>query len=238
MKQLLAAGLVSLMAIGSAWGHGIWVAERHGQQALVYGHGASDDAYDPSKLVGIGGFDAKGEAVEIKGRPQNDHILLDVPEATAGILAEFDNGFWSKDKKGKWHNKPKAEVPEAVFGGRYLKYSVSLLRESNYAVQPKGQKLEILPLTDPMTLSQGDTLAVRVLADGKPLSGVAVMADYVNDSHNKSAETNASGEVDVTIRNDGLNVIAVATDIPADDEPNVDEIGLFATLSFNLPHRH
>jgi nickel transport protein len=33
----------------AAHAHGIWTAQRHGDLAVVYGHGAGDDAYEPGE---------------------------------------------------------------------------------------------------------------------------------------------------------------------------------------------
>lgn len=238
MKKILAAGLMSLVMSGPAWAHGIWVAERHGELAVVYGHGAADDAYDPRKLTKIEGFDVVGGSLPVTVNAQNDHVLLDVDRNTAGLVAEFDNGFWSKDKSGKWHNKAKDEVADAVEGGRYVKYSVTLLKESAHAIKPKGLPLEIVPLADPMRLGMGDKLTVQVLNEGTPVAGATVVADYVNDGDNDSLTTDSDGKVEVTLRNDGLNVITTSLDKDYDDKARADKIGMFTALSFSLPHRH
>ncbi len=39
----------SISWIGSSLAHGIWVAERHGDMAVVYGHGSSDEGYDTAE---------------------------------------------------------------------------------------------------------------------------------------------------------------------------------------------
>ena len=41
-----------------------------------------------------------------------------------------------------------------------------------------GQPLEVIPLTNPHTLKQGDKLSLKVLFDGKPLANATVKATY------------------------------------------------------------
>ena len=49
-KSVLAA-VVAAMLAPSAQAHGIWIAQRHGDQAIIYGHGATDEVYDPAKIT-------------------------------------------------------------------------------------------------------------------------------------------------------------------------------------------
>ena len=107
---------------------------------------------------------------------------------------------------------------------------------SGGASKPTGQALEIVPLVEPMGLKMGDDLPVQVLAEGKPLPGVALYTDYVNDGHAMSAKTDADGKVTLFVRNDGLNVVGVSYAKKVSGDPDLDQVSYFATLSFTLPH--
>ncbi|WP_259780883.1 DUF4198 domain-containing protein [Aestuariispira ectoiniformans] len=238
MKKMLALAFVTALVSGTAWGHGAWIERRYGDLAVVYGHGGGDDAYNPARVTSATAFDKAGGGLAVKIDPMNDHIRLEEPPQAAGVVVTFDNGYWTKDARGKWHNKPRPEVKGAVQSGRYLKYMVALLKSGSRNIEPKGLPLEIVPLQDPVKLSMGDRLTVQVLSDGKPVKGAVVAADFINDGDNESLVSDADGKVSFTIRNDGLNVISTSLDRAVDDDPEVDELGLVSTLSFGMGPGH
>jgi nickel transport protein len=238
-SKLWSVGLAAiLLAPVTAGAHGIWIAERHGTQAVVYGHGASDEAYDPQKLKTVSAKDMDGEAVAVEIRRQDDHALLDVPENAVVVSTIFDNGFWAEGPDGKWVNKPKAEVPGAKQSSKSQKFAVAILDHLRKKPQAQGLPFEIVPLMDPTILAAGNDLPVQVLFDGKPVKGVSVTADYVTDSHAAPVKTNAEGIATIKIRNAGLNVVGAAHSSPTPDSSDADKLSYFTTLTFNLDQHH
>ncbi|GAA5543170.1 MULTISPECIES: DUF4198 domain-containing protein [Brucella/Ochrobactrum group] len=238
--KLWSVGLaVALVAPVAASAHGIWIAERHGTQAVVYGHGATDEAYDPQKLKAVSAKDVDGKKVAVEIRRQDDHALLDVPKNAVVISGTFDNGFWAEGPDGKWVNKSKAEVPGAKQTSKSQKFAVAILDHLRKKPQAQGLPFEIVPLMDPTILTAGSELPVQVLFDGNPVEGVSVTADYVNDSHAAPVKTNAEGIATIKIRNAGLNVIGAAHSSPTTDSSDADKLSYFTTLTFNLDqHQH
>jgi nickel transport protein len=237
LKAFVAA-VVLFAAAQAAQAHGIWLAERWGKIALVYGHGAGDDPYDPAKISAIRAFDEDGKPVEMQANALEDHALLSSEGEPAIILVDFDNGFYTKGSDGKWVNRPKSEVEGARKAGRYFKHTLTIRHLHGDMPSVPEQPLQILPLANPAELSAGKTVRVRVLFDGKPLAGVFLIPDYVNMSDEKIGETDAAGEVDVTVRNNGLNVIAVSHGVPLEDDPDADTAEHFATLAFEVGDGH
>lgn len=227
---LAAASLLSLP--GSALAHGAWIAERWGELGIIYGHGAGDDAYDPAKVTEVSAHDAAAAPVKVDVERQETHAFLSVDKSAVVIAMVFDNGFWSEGADGKWVNKPKNEVPGARSGGHYVKNNITLLHSDGPLPAFPPQKLQIVPLSNPTGLKAGDPLKVRVQFDGAPLAGVELTIDYINASGLKSAKTDANGEVEIALRNDGLNVLAVDHSVPLSNDPAADKIGYTATLSF------
>jgi uncharacterized GH25 family protein len=236
MRRTLAGSiaLAALIAADAAAAHGIWVAQRHDDWAVVYGHGASDEGYDPVKLTAVAAFDAAGKSVAVEARAQNDHVLLDVADGAAIVTATFDNGFWSERPDGTWVNEPKSAVPGAKQSGHYVKYTTTILRP--LAAPPAAMKLplEIVPLVDPMTLAVGEELPIGVFYGGAPLVGATVIAEYTTASDERDLKTDDAGEAVVTVRNQGLNVVAVSHSVATPDFAEADQLGLFATLGFTL----
>lgn len=219
----------------TAQAHGIWIAQRHGDLAIVYGHGAGDDAYRPEKVKAATARLASGETKPARIVPQAKNALVE-PDKDATLLSVvLDNGIWTKGPDGKSVNKPKREVPGAQSASHSIKTNTTILAGGG-SVKPSGLGLEIVPLVDPMTLKMGEDLPVQVLSDGKPLAGVALNTDYLNDPHAMSSRTDQNGKVTLFVRNDGLNVIGVAHAKPVSDNPDLDQVSYFATLSFMLPH--
>lgn len=236
MRLLSLAAALALALPSLAQAHGIWIAQRTGELAIVYGHGGSDDAYDPAKVSAVAARTAAGASAPVKIARRERNVVIAPAEEAAVVTVVFDGGFWAKTREGKWVNKGRREVPDADNVSHSLKYNTTVLAGTGGPLAPQGLPLEIVPLADPMTLKPGDDLPVQVLKDGKPLAGVGVMADYVNESHGASMTTDAEGKVVVVVRNDGLNVIAVSASEPMPGDADVDRKGLFATLSFMLPH--
>lgn len=240
MKNRLSIALTALaISIGSnpANSHGIWIAEHAGKSAIVYGHGAASDGYNTDKLKTFAGYDVAGAPLEITAIDLDDHVAFAKDSKIALVTAVLDNGHWTKDISGKWHNLPRNEVKDAESAGHYLKYTKAIFHEDANTLKPVGQPLEIIMLTNPLTLKAGDKLPVQVLMNGEPAPGAKLIAEYTTDSEN-SVKTDENGEAIITIRNNGLNVIAATLDETLTDNPKADKIGHFATFSFAYGHSH
>jgi len=236
MRKITAVAMAIAFTASStgALAHGIWIAQRHDDWAVVYGHGASDEGYDPAKLEAVAAFAAGGEPVEASVRARDDHVLLDLADGAAMVTARLDNGFWTQGPDGTWVNPPKSAVPEAKQSGHYLKYTTTILEPLQTAPAPAGLPLEIVPLVDPMTLAMGDALPIRVLHEGEPLEGATIIAEYTTASDERQVTTDAQGEAVVEVRNQGLNVIGVSHATATPSSPDADEVSRFATLAFTL----
>ncbi|PWU71844.1 DUF4198 domain-containing protein [Ochrobactrum sp. POC9] len=238
VRALQAGAVLAFLAPAVAGAHGIWIAERHGTQAVVYGHGASDEAYDPQKLKTVTAKDVTGKDVAVEIKPQEDHVLLGVPKDAVVVSSTFDNGFWAEGPDGKWVNKPKSEVPGAKQSSQSRKFAVAILDHLRKKPEAQGLPFEIVPLMDPTILEAGNELPVQILFDGKPVEGVEVTADYVNDSHAAPVKTDAEGIARINIRNAGLNVVGAGYSRPLSDSKEADKFSFFTTLTFNLDHHH
>ncbi|WP_120496584.1 DUF4198 domain-containing protein [Kiloniella sp. EL199] len=237
MRKLLPALLFALLPTAS-FAHGIWITDRFGEPSIVYGHGASDDAYQAEKLKSVQIHTSDGKVSKGETRETDSYIKLKIPQKTQAVTAAFDNGYWTKDAKGKWHNLKKSEVENPVSSGHYFKYTTHIPLGATALEKPFGLPLEIYPLQNPHTMEQGDKLALRVLLNNEPAKGLKVIADYINDEAATKLITDDKGEVSITIRNQELNVIAVSTTKELKDKTHADEEGYFSTLSFTLEHKH
>jgi len=212
--------------------HGIWVEKRRDNLEVVYAHGAQDDAYKTEKFHGAWGYDKDGKSVPVKVQRLDAHVRLLPTRAPATLLAVLDNGHFSQDPDGRWHNLRRAEVPGATQSMRIWKYSLSIMQPGAQLPELTPLRLVIVPQADPVTLKAGDTLPVQVLFDGKPVAGVKLVEDYRNMDHQASYQTDAEGRAQVVVRNRGLNVIYANVKQPLTDDPDINVLWMDSTLSF------
>ncbi|MFY8094869.1 MAG: DUF4198 domain-containing protein [Niveispirillum sp.] len=241
LKHLLAATL-AIAALGSsmtAQAHGIWFAQRAKQTALIYGVGADDlDVVKRLGLVtGTYGYDADWTPVGATLRVAGPIVLVDSAAPTVAVAAIMDNGLWSRLGDGKWVKGGRDTVPDAVRAERTLKYAVHLTGTPNAPIPAlPEQVLQIVPVDRTLPLEMGKPLKIRVLYKGKPIQDAEVKHDFVNDPDQVPVKTDKDGMATVTVRNQGLNVLAATYVGPADNPKQVDHIEYLATLSFVLPH--
>lgn len=230
---LFAAGALSPLA---AQAHGVWVAQRTGQWALVLGEGPVDDEYQVHSVKSVQGRAADGSAAPVALKPQARNVLLDASPGLASVALAFEDGYWSQGAEGKWVTGPRSQVPMAKKVGYYMMYTTTVLGPATGGpAQPFGLPLEIVPLADPLSLKRGQRLAVQVLFEGRALAGAMVRADYIGDTHGRPLKTDARGRVQVRLGSSGLNVIKASHARARTDRTEADEDGFSATLAFTLP---
>lgn len=99
-----------------------------------------------------------------------------------------------------------------------------------------GQRLEIVPLANPLALRPLDPLAVQVLFEGKPLAGALLKAWYKRDGQTLTvrATTAADGKATLTLPYAGAWMISVVHMVPAVGTRDIDWDSLWGNLSFYL----
>ena len=241
VKKAIGAFTALLMAasIGQASAHGVWMAQRSGEMAVVYGHGAEDlDMIRRfERIREVSAFYASGVAVKSGVRKTDHLVLFDLASKPSVLALVLDNGFWSRQADGQWVNKGRDEVPDAKESGRYIKYAVRLTGPMKSPLGPiPGQVLQVVPVKPTLPHHLNEQMTVRVLFNGRPVAGARVIRDYVNDPEAKPAITGKDGLFTFRVRNQGLNVIAASYDAPPEDPEKGTKNGLHATLSFALEH--
>ncbi len=234
-----AACLLLLAGLGGApvFAHGVWVAQRASELALVLGEGALDESYEPRQVREVKAFTAAGAPAQVVLQPRQRNLVVE-PAADAAVLSmAVEDGFWSQGADGKWVSGSRAQVPDARKTGNYMKYGTTLLKPVAMPFKPLGAALEIVPLADPMALRRGQRLPIRVLSNGQPVAGAAVIGDFIGNVAAPRVKTDRAGRATVVLGSDGLNVLAVSLVKPRADRREADEDGLEATLAFALPRK-
>ena len=123
---------------------------------------------------------------------------------------------------------------------RYRRYLKSFLRAGGKGDDAwkkiVGHKLEIVPLSDPTGLKKADTFAVRVLFDGKPLSGAKVTA-FSRDGvkvKDRWVRTTAKGEAAFKIGGSGVHLVRLVFMRRAKDDREADWHSWWAAMTFEV----
>ncbi|TWB10122.1 uncharacterized protein DUF4198 [Nitrospirillum amazonense] len=237
-KPIALAALASALISGPAGAHAIWYAEHARQLALIYGVGA-DDLDSVKRLPGFEGiaaYDANYQPIEAKLRVAGPLVVLDTEQRPTLVAAVLQNGIWSRMKGEEFEKKTREEMPNAFYSEKTIKYTVGVRGPLEKPIPAlPGQVLQIVPV-GPIPEKLGTPMTYRVLYKGKPIAGVSVINDLVNDPDATPVKTAADGTVTLAVRNQGLNVIEAVYKAPTDDPKKYDEIELGATLSFLLQH--
>lgn len=243
MKVVKLAAVAALAASAfvatAADAHGFWFAQRANQLAMVFGVGADDlDMVKRlPKVTSFAAYDEDGKEVASKLVTSGPIVTVDVENQPAIVAAVMDYGMWSKTPDGKWHNKGKDEVPDAVISEKNYKYGVHLRRDLGKPVPLlASQVLQIVPVPAKLPEKMGAPLKIKVMLNGKPVAGARVLSDWVNDPDAKGVKTGKDGSVTIKLRNQGLNVLVAVFDDAPEDPAKTKKVERLATLSFVLPH--
>lgn len=225
------------MISGQTNAHGIWFAQRSGELALIYGEGGDDlDTVKRIPLVkNFAAYDTAGLPVNTGLHALGKLVVVDLQENPALIAATLNNGIWTKSKEGHWYKKRRDQVPDAVSSSHNFKYAVHLRAPLITPPVLLEHQLQIIPISD-IPNTKGKPLRLLVLYQGKPTSGIEVIADMVNDPDENPSVTGEDGIVSISVRNQGLNVIAAKLVVPSNDPIATEKIEHLATLSFRLAH--
>ena len=99
-----------------------------------------------------------------------------------------------------------------------------------------GQRLEVLPINNPLAMVPGDALGVRVLFDGKPLKDALLKAWHRRGSQTLiiRGKTSADGSAAFDLPYAGPWMISVVHMVPAVGVKDIDWDSLWGNLSFSL----
>ena len=208
---------------------------------LSLGHDDREDGYPPAKLVGLIAVDRDGTVRPLSPEDSTSAPFWSIP-ADPGLTmlaVSYRGGQSGQRADGRWVEGPRGTDPEVLRVGRYDKSLLAILSPEADPTKAPPTRLQLRPAVNPLTLSRGDRLRVQLLLDGEPVPGIPIMADYAGNADIRHATTDAAGWAEITVQNQGLNVIAAMLVEPAAGDPEIDFVENLATLSFALrPRSH
>jgi cobalt/nickel transport system permease protein len=223
-----AAALLLFTASASS-AHDFWIEQKGKDLMVVFGHGTQREDFDLSKIKSVRVIDLKGKDIPAQQEKKEKGLALRTGGQPAAVVAEIDNGYWSKTIYG-WKELPKRKASRVVEAIRSLFYTKTFLSWSE-AVQKAsgGARIDIVPMKNPFELKAGDPLPLRILLSGNPLSG----AEVIGPDHTKIGTADKDGIVKIPLVG-GHNLLTVEYKERIKDDPDADALSLTATLTFEV----
>ncbi len=236
MLRTITTMMLAALFVGNyAFAHDAWIESKNGKPTVVYGHGAKLESYDPQKVKEAKAFDCEGKEIPVKIDRQASGVTLDSAKTPTMVVVFFDNGPWVQTTDG-WKNMGKQEALKqfsVVDSSKNHKFAKAIFTPCDTPAKPTGVPFEIIPQKDPLTVKVGETLPVKVLLEGKPVSGVTVSSgDAGHDNAKNLPKTNEKGEAGVVIDKPGRQIIIASHKAPLKNDPDAENLSLSATLTF------
>lgn len=244
----LALGI--LLGIGTACAHDIWITTTgpaDARRAVInYGHPYDRPPTVADKVIDIFAITKDGQQSLIKGltttRDGEWFVVETEPFADNGhtlLAVRYDNGYWIKTADG-YRNATNREVPDALETLWSVKFGKALTGPGAPWDRVLGHELEIVPLSDPLSVGPGQSLKLRVLFRGKPLAGGKIERGdgltVVAEADIPRFTTNDDGVAEVPIVNAGPIQLVIDHDVSPSATPDLAKTDMFnATLWYVVP---
>ena len=226
----IAVGLLFIL-VPEVFAHDFWIDRKGKEFLLVFGHGDQREEFDSSKVRTVKAFGPGGGSIEVRmeKKGKGKGLLLQPVESPSWILAEIDNGYWSKTIYG-WKNLPKRKASRVVEAIRSFYYSKALTDWNDALQSPiSSAQLDIVLLKNPYELKAGASLPIKVFYQGKPIAGVEVEGR----DHEIISTTDKYGIAGIRLTR-GQQLISVSHKEPLKDDPDADYLSCTATLTFEV----
>jgi len=247
-NAIAAIALLPIMT-GAAFAHDVWLTitgdAAHRRAIVNYGHPDDRPPAFADKVVDLVAITKRGQEPLLKGiepaAKKGIVVAQSKPFADDGhtlLAARYDNGFWIKTADGLYRNATRRLFPDAADSMWSAKFAKALTGPDAPWEKVLGQTLEIVPLSDPAKAKPGQTLSLKVLFQGKPLSGVDVErgdgTTVVAEKDIPRFATDADGIAAVPIVKAGSHLLVVDHRISPSATPDQANADLFnATLWFS-----
>jgi nickel transport protein len=220
-----AALLGLLLTPGLALAHDFWLEPANDGLILRYGHrGVELLAIEAGKVKAIRCID-KGIAKDVLSSATFTPREVRVSAHCDAASAFYYGGFFSLTPDGEVP-LPKNEARHAVKAWESKQFAKWVDSLSNQADSILGDEFEMVPVSDIAHAHQGDKISVRVLLQGKPVSGAIVAID-----DKPIGETDSAGETRVRIRASDIELISASLRRSV-STPEADAVVFEASLSF------
>ncbi|MEH2251746.1 DUF4198 domain-containing protein [Nostoc sp.] len=200
IKTLLIAAAILPCFIQPASAHVIWLDYKNDEYNILFGHPEEGpEPYETSRLKQAIVYDINKQILPFKLNQKQDGLSVTAGKNAAAIQGFFDNGYFAQLSNDQYLRITEQEIPKYDNVGHYLKYTKAFYDWSDALAKPFNLPLEILPLQNPLAVTPGGNLLVRVLSEGKPIND-NVTVEYLGQVVAK----NLDGTFSIPITQKGL----------------------------------
>lgn len=158
------------------------------------------------------------------------------------VLGSYRPTFWSNGPDG-WTQTDRLQRPDATYAQEAIMCAKTIINiqgaaDDSLIKKPMGQRLEIVPLTNPADVAVGDTFPMRVLFDGKPLKTAVMEGTFAgfSDMEYKAfyGRTDLKGDIGFIPLKEGFWIVKVKHVVEHANKKRADELVLVSTLTFEI----
>jgi len=235
--------LIASIASSELFAHSMWLDKKDYGYDFSYGELGDTDLYDPTRVVEVAGYNSAKEKTVLDVK---HHIVKDkkglakilVEKDFSMLTGELDNKYWFNTKDG-WKNTETAKDfkghGQVIEQGKSYKYTKHITKWEDYMSQPIGAKVEIVPLSDPTKLKEGDFLEVQLYLDGKlmPTKEARIGSDSNPYKDHELIYLKSSKPIKIKISQKGLQLIEAKYKLKLEGK----EVEWYSlTITFNTHH--
>ena len=150
-----------------------------------------------------------GRVMEAEKKNTHTYVLTPETGGTYVLYAALNPGFMSTTTDGrKRGNRKTLDNVVSCFAFNFAAMTTIACEGKPFVLNEKKQlDLEIIPQQDPHQVNAGDTLAVKVVFENKPLAGASLSAVYAQSENNKPH----TWDQETTTDKDGIARIKITT---------------------------
>jgi nickel transport protein len=227
------AFLVGIWSFGSqSFAHHLWVQEIENNYAVCRGNiGKRLAPYNPSCVKQITAENTNGNEILITRVDGKEQAVFTtkVKPALVSVISEWGDRVLTTQGK-KLMNRQTAENQglRVLNAFTSTQFSKTLCAPSKVNSQVRGLKFELVPVSDPMTVMPGTSLAFQLLFEGQPLEGISI---FTNNDH--EYKTGAKGMVQIPLEK-GVQLLYAIHNIPAGEDFGLDFFKFMTFVTFEV----
>jgi uncharacterized GH25 family protein len=261
MKRILTLFCSALIILipSIAFSHNLWLnvsdySPKVGESVEIeigWGHQfPKDEVIGEGIIKEIYALDPAGEKISLKKISSSHFNLKPNRRGSYSLVAMINPVFFSITTKGrKMGNKRELKnVVQCTYYDIRAKGIIAVAGGDKGFSRQVDPVLEIVPLTSPGNLKEGDSFPLKVLFQGKPLSGVYLEATYAGCPSQEASfghktvavsfvhkvQTDKHGETVIKLVKKGNWMVKVNHKIPFPDPEECDEYSYSTTLTFEV----
>lgn len=250
-KLFFVLSLLFVASVAStAWGHMLWInasdySPAVGQSVrieIAWGHKfPKDELIKKERLARAYALAPDGKAAPLKQLSEGQYELAVQQKGAYLVYAQIHPGVYTKTTEGykRQNKKGLANALHCVSYGMRAKAVINAGGQEQGLGYETNDFLDVVPMANPASLQEGDTLPVKFLFKGAPLPPGNIHATYAGfseDGKTFAVSTTVDGEgmADIKLIHKGEWLIQVPYKRPYPNQEECDELYSCMTITFGI----